>query len=56
MANTLRKAIERAVRFFKRAEPDRPRDPYAGVRAPVRRGPPGRSSAVALPEPETDEQ
>lgn len=28
-----------------------PADPYAGVRAPVRRGPPDRRSVVALDEP-----
>ncbi len=28
-----------------------PRDPYAGVRVPRRRGPGGRSSAVAVAEP-----
>ena len=29
-----------------------PQDPYAGVRVPLKRGPHGRSSAVALAEPE----
>jgi hypothetical protein len=29
-----------------------PEDPYAGVRAPRRHSPGGRSSAVALPEPD----
>jgi hypothetical protein len=29
-------------------------DPLAGVRQPVRRGPGGRSSAIALREPEGD--
>jgi hypothetical protein len=31
-----------------------PEDPYAGVRHPRRRGPAGRSSAVAVEEPEPD--
>jgi len=32
--------------------PDSPDDPYAAVRVPVKRGPPDRSAAVALDEPE----
>jgi hypothetical protein len=32
--------------------PAEPEDPYARVRVPVRRGPPGRAAAVALEEPE----
>jgi hypothetical protein len=31
-----------------------PQDPYAGVRVPLKRGPHGRSSPVALAEPEED--
>jgi len=27
-------------------------DPYAGVRSPVKRSPPGRASSVALAEPD----
>ena len=30
-------------------------DPFAGVRAPLKRGPGGRNSAVALEEPEPDQ-
>lgn len=42
-----------AGRFFRwlsgrRPPPD---DPYAGVRQPVRRGPPSRAAGVALAEP-----
>ncbi len=33
-----------------------PEDPYAGVRQPRRQGPGGRSSAVALAEPEPTER
>ena len=35
-----------------RRRPAEPTDPYAGKLAPVRKGPPGRSGAVALAEPE----
>jgi len=35
-----------------RRKPAEPEDPYARVRVPVRRGPPGRAAAVALEEPE----
>jgi hypothetical protein len=38
------------VRRLLRRKPE-PLDPYAYVRAPLRRGPGGRSSAVALDEP-----
>jgi hypothetical protein len=30
-------------------------DPFAGVRAPLKRGPGGRNSGVALSEPEADQ-
>ena len=36
----------------KRPAPPEPYDPYAGVRVPIRKGPPNRSGAVALEEPE----
>jgi len=32
--------------------PDSPDDPYAAVRAPIKRGPPDKSAAVALDEPD----
>ena len=35
-----------------RRRPAEPTDPYAGKLAPVRKGPPGRSGAVAVAEPE----
>ena len=44
-------AIWKKLRSLWRANPE-PQDPYAGVRAPLKRGPQGRSSAVALAEPE----
>jgi hypothetical protein len=34
--------------------PPPPEDPYAGVREPRRRGPGGRSAAVAVAEPRDD--
>ena len=37
-------------RWFNR-KPD-PQEPYAGVRAPLRKGPNDRSSAIALAEPD----
>ena len=42
------------VALLKRLRPlGPPEDPYAAVREPRRRNPSGRSSAVALAEPET---
>jgi hypothetical protein len=38
--------------FGRRATPPEPHDPYAGVRVPVKKGPRGRSGAVALAEPD----
>jgi len=35
-----------------RRRPAEPSDPYAGKLAPVRKGPSGRSGAVAVAEPE----
>jgi hypothetical protein len=43
--------LEREMESF----PDPPEDPFAGVRAPRRRGPGGRHSGIALTEPEPDE-
>jgi hypothetical protein len=39
-------------RGFTGLPPGAPGDPYAGVREPRKRGPGGRSTAVALAEPE----
>jgi hypothetical protein len=52
----LKEAVTKVIRFLTGAGPDPPRDPYASVREPVKRGPGGQSAAVAVPEPETDEQ
>jgi hypothetical protein len=41
----------RKLKTLWRRDPE-PQDPYAGVRVPLKRGPRGRSSAVALAEPE----
>jgi GrpB-like predicted nucleotidyltransferase (UPF0157 family) len=40
----------RALRRLLKRKPDE-QDPYARVRVPVRKGPGGRSAAVALKEP-----
>jgi hypothetical protein len=47
---------EFVARLLARRPPgaDPSRDPYAGVRQPRRTGPGGRTSAVALMEPEPD--
>jgi hypothetical protein len=50
----IRTSIEKLSNFLRRLlrrKPE-PLDPYAYVHAPLRRGPGGRSSAVALEEPE----
>ena len=46
LMNKLQKLLRR------RSEPSEPQDPYAYVTAGLKRGPGGRSSAVALEEPE----
>ena len=43
--------LQQLMRRLLRRGPAEPQDPYARVRVPVRRGPSGRSSAVALEEP-----
>ena len=43
-------ALVESIRRWFRSKPD-PRDPYARVRVPVRKGPGGRSASVALKEP-----
>ena len=49
----LKKLFARLRQLFGRpAAPSEPRDPYAGVRVPVKKGPKGRSGAVALAEPD----
>ncbi|MBV9937459.1 MAG: hypothetical protein JO150_03055 [Acidobacteriaceae bacterium] len=42
--------LARTIRRWLNRNPDE-RDPYARVRVPVRKGPSGRSAAVALKEP-----
>ena len=48
---TFAQAIIRRVRSWFR-KPTEPQDPYAYVTAGLKRGPAGRSAAVALEEPE----
>ncbi len=47
----LLQALRQLMRRLLRRGPAEPQDPYARVGVPVRRGPGGRSSAVALEEP-----
>ena len=49
-AKDLMNKLQRLLR--RRSEPSEPQDPYAHVTAGLKRGPGGRSSAVALEEPE----
>lgn len=44
--------LEWAWRLITGRRPDSPDDPYAAVRAPIKRGPQDRSAAVALEEPD----
>jgi hypothetical protein len=44
-------ALQDLMRRLLRRGPAEPQDPYAHVRVPLRRGPGGRNSAVALEEP-----
>jgi len=45
-----RNALTDALRFLTGLRRDSPDDPYAAVRAPVKRGPPDKSATVALDE------
>jgi hypothetical protein len=47
-----RNALTDALRFLTGRRPDSPDDPYAGVRVPIKKGPPDHSAAVALDEPD----
>lgn len=49
---SLEQKLRNALRDLLRRRPDPPDDPYAAVRAPIRRGPPDKSAAVALDEPD----
>jgi hypothetical protein len=43
--------------FGRKPEPEpEPEDPFAGVRSPKKRGPQNRCGAVALAEPDEDEE
>jgi len=45
-------ALAEALQFLTGRRPDLPDDPYAAVRSPIKRGPPGKSAAVALDGPD----
>jgi hypothetical protein len=47
-----RDALAGALRFLTGRRPDPPDDPHAAVRVPIKRGPPDKSAAVALDEPD----
>ncbi len=51
MKNKTLAALFEQIRRWFRSKPD-PRDPYARVRVPLRKGPGGRSASIALKEPE----
>jgi|HubBroStandDraft_1064217.scaffolds.fasta_scaffold04011_5 hypothetical protein len=51
-ASRAKNAFTDALRFLMGRRPDSPDDPYAAVRAPIKRGPPDKSAAVALDEPD----
>lgn len=48
----IKRLLEALRRLLRKRRPPEPIDPYVGVREPVRRGPPSRSGAVALEEPD----
>ena len=52
MLSYLRSLAARLAWDYGRLPPEFPEDPYAGVREPRRRGPGGKSTAVAVAEPE----
>jgi hypothetical protein len=47
-----RNALTDALRFLTGRRPDSPDDPYAAVRAPIKRGPPDKSAVIELAEPD----
>jgi hypothetical protein len=56
--STLQRLLARLKRLFgRKPEPEpEPEDPFAGVRSPNKRGPQNRSGAVALAEPDEDDE
>jgi len=54
----LQRLLTRLKRLFGRKPEPEPgyEDPFAGVRSPNKRGPQNRSGAVALAEPDEDEE
>ena len=51
---TIQRVLSTIYRMWGQADAGGAGDPLAGVREPVRRGPGGRSSAIALSEPDGD--
>lgn len=52
LATRARNVLTDALRLLTGRRPDSPDDPFAAVRVAIRRGPPDKSAAVALDEPE----
>jgi len=52
----LEQLLTRLKRLFERKPEPEPEDPFVGVRSPNKRGPRNRSGAVALAEPNEDEE
>jgi hypothetical protein len=52
LAYKAKNALAQAMRFLRGQGPGPDDDPYAAVRAPVKRGPPDKHASVALAEPE----
>lgn len=51
---TIQRVLSTIYGMWGRSDAGGAADPLAGVREPVRRGPGGRSSAIALSEPDGD--
>ena len=54
MFTGLKSIVSRVIDYLTGRSPSDPRDPYARVLVPRKRGPNDRSSAVALAEPDED--
>jgi hypothetical protein len=53
LPSRFRRLLNQLRRWWKK-KPDLPADPFANRMAPVRRGPPGRSGAAAVAEPDEE--
>ena len=55
MLEKFRDTFHRLLAGWRPPDPEPPADPYAGVRHPRMRDPGGRSSAIAVTEPDPDQ-